>query len=506
MGNKPSVLPQGPQVRVYTWMAHGSDECDPVTKEIIRISVPKDTIVMQSGQCGLPETANFGTRLDAYIEPSNIDKLRRAVPDELNFMLGSLARHEYDGYDTSYKNTLVKSTAYLFCDIENPTPDDYNRVFLLPSGVIEVPIKGKIVKSLAYGHDWSLAKYMKISKIRWMFKYALYPTTENLNQVFKDIGVELYDGKDPSKIPGDETITHEQYTKLKTHSIFIVNFNEMIEKMPGVHYHTLCRGVRSDCLKSAIMNRSKSNANFNRSNAADERALEILKGLYNHPKYSIAAIGGMLSALPHEKFSEFIKYLISRYLAGKPVSIASSILNNKQEKTLFDKQFILRILNETVRNSDNPEQYREDYVLVNNAVFEPNAQQKAGALWPPKYYRGLSNKNKTLRRSEITKRSKLSWKSSSAYRPFKTDKGAKTQKSTYTQKFHKKHPKAKSLPEIAKSTGIPLSTLRTVYNRGMAAWRTGHRPGASQQAWAFARVHSYAVHGKTWHTTDSDLH
>lgn len=127
-------------------------------------------------------------------------------------------------------------------------------------------------------------------------------------------------------------------------------------------------------------------------------------------------------------------------------------------------------------------------------------------LWPPKYYRGLSNKNKTLRRSEITKRSKLSWKTARAYLPFKTDKGAKTRKSSYTQKFHRKHPNAKSLPEIAKSTGIPLSTLRTVYNRGMAAWRTGHRPGASQQAWGMARVHSYAVHGKTWHTTDSDLH
>ena len=127
-------------------------------------------------------------------------------------------------------------------------------------------------------------------------------------------------------------------------------------------------------------------------------------------------------------------------------------------------------------------------------------------LWPPKYYRGLSKKNKTLRHSEISRRSKLSWKTARAYRPFKTDKGVKTRKSSYTEKFHRKHPNAKSLPEIAKATGIPLSTLHTVYNRGMAAWRTGHRPGASQQAWAFARVHSYAVHGKTWHTTDSDLH
>jgi hypothetical protein len=127
-------------------------------------------------------------------------------------------------------------------------------------------------------------------------------------------------------------------------------------------------------------------------------------------------------------------------------------------------------------------------------------------LWPPKYYRGLSNKNKTLRRSEIAKRSNLSWKTAKAYRPFKTDKGAKTRKSSYTQKFHKKHPNAKSLPEIAKATGIPLSTLRTVYNRGMAAWRTGHRPGASPQAWGMARVHSFVLHGKTWRTADADLH
>lgn len=505
MGNKASTLTQGPQVRVYAWMAHGRDECDPVTKQIIRIPLPKDVIVMQSGQCGLLEKGNFTTRLDTYIEPSNIDKLRRAVPDELEPILGSLARHEYDGYDTSYKNTLVKSTAYLFSDLEISGQSDDHEVVLFPSGLIEVPIKGKIEKSLFFRHKWSPTNDMKIFKIRWMFTHALYPTNENLNQAFKDIGVELYDGKDPSKIPGDETITYEQYNKLKQHSFFAVSFNDMIQKLPGVHYHTACRGVRPSCLKSAMLNRSKSNANFNRSNVADEKALEILKGIYDMPFHNVEDIGLILSALPHEKFSEFIKYLITKYLSGEPVTTKKSDLNS-EDRIVFDKQFILRILNETVKNSDNPEQYGPDYDLVNNSVFNSKPKQKAGALWPPKYYRGLSNKNKTLRRSEITKRSKLSWKTAKAYRPFKTDKGAKTQKSSYTQKFHKKHPNAKSLPEIAKSTGIPLSTLRTVYNRGMAAWRTGHRPGASQQAWAFARVHSYAVHGKTWHTTDSDLH
>lgn len=125
---------------------------------------------------------------------------------------------------------------------------------------------------------------------------------------------------------------------------------------------------------------------------------------------------------------------------------------------------------------------------------------------PAKYFKGLSKKNKTLRHSEITKRAKLSWKDAKAYLPFETDKNVKTRKSSYTMRWHAKHPNAKSLPEISKASGVSESTLKTVYNRGMAAWRTGHRPGASQQAWGMARVYSFVLHGKTWHTADSDLH
>jgi hypothetical protein len=91
------------------------------------------------------------------------------------------------------------------------------------------------------------------------------------------------------------------------------------------------------------------------------------------------------------------------------------------------------------------------------------------------------------------------------YKFFETDKGQKTKTSSYTQKFRKMYPGVKSLPEIAKATGVPLKTLKTVYNRGLAAWRTGHRPGASPQAWGYARVHSFATKGKTYYTADKDL-
>lgn len=99
----------------------------------------------------------------------------------------------------------------------------------------------------------------------------------------------------------------------------------------------------------------------------------------------------------------------------------------------------------------------------------------------------------------------MSWKDPKAYVPFKSDVGVKTRKSSYTARFHQKYPGVKSIPEIAKKTGVPVKTLRTVYNRGMAAWRTGHRPGASAHAWGMARVHSFVLHGKTYRTADSDL-
>jgi len=57
----------------------------------------------------------------------------------------------------------------------------------------------------------------------------------------------------------------------------------------------------------------------------------------------------------------------------------------------------------------------------------------------------------------------------------------------------------------ASQSGIPYGILKQVYDRGMAAWKGGHRPGANSHAWALARVNSFIVGGKTRHTADKDL-
>ena len=76
----------------------------------------------------------------------------------------------------------------------------------------------------------------------------------------------------------------------------------------------------------------------------------------------------------------------------------------------------------------------------------------------------------------------------------------------------KEHPakalyeKIAGLQKKADKTGMPYSILKQVYNRGMAAWKGGHRPGTTPQQWAMARVNSFVTKSSgTWGGADKDL-
>ena len=64
--------------------------------------------------------------------------------------------------------------------------------------------------------------------------------------------------------------------------------------------------------------------------------------------------------------------------------------------------------------------------------------------------------------------------------------------------------KIEGLVKKSKKSGVPYGILKQVYNRGMAAWRTGHRPGTTPQQWAFARVNSFLTGGGA-RKSDADL-
>lgn len=136
-------------------------------------------------------------------------------------------------------------------------------------------------------------------------------------------------------------------------------------------------------------------------------------------------------------------------------------------------------------------------------------KSKRSSNVPEKYLAGLSPRERAKRTREITARKKLpSSGNSKAYAPFETDRdpktGAprKTKTSTYTETLREYYPNVSTLAEKSEASGVPEDVLQRVYDKGLAAWRTGHRPGATQGQWANARVASFLVKGCTHYSPD----
>tara|TARA_Y100001963_G_scaffold57311_2_gene80176 strand:- start:26520 stop:28289 length:1770 start_codon:yes stop_codon:yes gene_type:complete len=99
--------------------------------------------------------------------------------------------------------------------------------------------------------------------------------------------------------------------------------------------------------------------------------------------------------------------------------------------------------------------------------------------------------------------------------PAPGDASGETKPSKHTKKyqamfgkesFEELNEKIDGLVKKAEKSGMPYSILKKVYDRGMAAWKTGHRPGTTPQQWAFARVNSFITKSSgTWGKADKDL-
>ena len=132
---------------------------------------------------------------------------------------------------------------------------------------------------------------------------------------------------------------------------------------------------------------------------------------------------------------------------------------------------------------------------------------------PKKNYKTLSKSEKEKRAAHFAKQKYRKSDDYDDYKPAPGDKGAKTKPSKHTKKFKQMYgevadlnEKIKGLENKAKKSGMPYGILKKVYDRGMAAWKGGHRPGTTQQQWAFARVNSFVTKSSgTWGKADKDL-
>ena len=137
-------------------------------------------------------------------------------------------------------------------------------------------------------------------------------------------------------------------------------------------------------------------------------------------------------------------------------------------------------------------------------------QNDDGKSYPKKYFTGLDKETSEKREAELDKRRE----GKESYKPLAGD-DEKTKPSKYSQT-----PVAKEIREKLKGSskeefirvasevgGVSEGIIEEVYDRGLKAWATsGHRPGATAQQWAIARVYSFLTpSGKTRKTADKDL-
>jgi len=129
-----------------------------------------------------------------------------------------------------------------------------------------------------------------------------------------------------------------------------------------------------------------------------------------------------------------------------------------------------------------------------------------GRKIPKKYLKGLNKEEMAIAAKEIDKGYKYDTDDPEAYEEWKSDikakaRGYKTVPSKYKKKFIQMYgplpEKGKFLDKMAKATKIKKSILKKVYDKGLAAWATGHRVGVAPHQWATGRVYSFVTLGNT---------
>lgn len=298
-----------------------------------------------------------------------------------------------------------------------------------------------------------------------------------------------------------------------------LNYSQRLKRsMVMKRYHAKIEAAR----KRAQMRRASPEKIRDR---ARKKALELLRS-----KISKAKAYGDMS--PAEKLE------LDKRLARIP----DTVINRIAMKQI---PILRKAENERIASLNAP---KNESVDDKFEMFLENFMQESDNL-NKDYHAGLSKSTIAKRQAHFNRGAKMDDNNPAAYKPAPGDARSKTKPSVYTKRFHQifnkegtvKHdmrfkrykPKVNiyestesyfeelndlvesmemifenpetGLKKKAEQTGISYGILKQVYDRGVAAWRTGHRPGTTPSQWGFARVNSFATGGRTRQTTDADL-
>ena len=233
-----------------------------------------------------------------------------------------------------------------------------------------------------------------------------------------------------------------------------------------------------------------------------------------------AAMKDMITMFNKDKGSHDLSYYaqkVARYFRN---------VDERQLEKMFVKEFPVQSEESLEFGTDSlTKKYKKDTPgqSVNEAfeeMFEgtevgqdPDIKDKEGTQ-PAVYYKGLKKSTKDKRDAHFKKGAKMDDDNPAAYKPAPGDATAETKPSKHTKKFKQMYGESVQLDEDAKKglkakaekSGMPYGILKKVYDRGIAAWRTGHRPGTTPQQWGMARVNSFVTKSSgTWGKADADL-
>ena len=268
--------------------------------------------------------------------------------------------------------------------------------------------------------------------------------------------------------------------------------------------------LREGAVQKAIMIAKKMGGNMT---AAVREIEKIAKGLSDEPSVRAALRTANEAIMGNPNLSKFLfmfKDPSSPFggarQQGKLITAKSKAAATAEFKKMLPKAKII-----SAKEVDD-HSYGYEEVQEKRVAQDKDVKSKPGTQ-PKKYYKTLSKSEKEKRAAHFAKQKYRKSDDDDDYKPAPGDKGAKTKPSKFTKKFKQMYgevnqidEKIKGLENKAKKSGMPYGILKKVYDRGMAAWKGGHRPGTTQQQWAFARVNSFVTKSPgTWGKADKDL-
>ena len=216
-----------------------------------------------------------------------------------------------------------------------------------------------------------------------------------------------------------------------------------------------------------------------------------------HPKEYEAIVKKYIDGL--EK--GYGKHTVKKDAGGIEVRTKQSLINDivkRYGRKTLSVRSLIQYINKLVSKGKLPKEAGLKEVKQDKDIKDKEGTQ------PAKYYAGDMAKSTKDKRDAHFKKKKEG--------PAPGDATATTKPSKHTQKFKQMYgedminEKIEGLVNKSEKSGISYNILKKVYDRGMAAYKTGHRPGTTAQQWAMARVNSFITKGSgTWGKADKDL-